>query len=184
MVFSLPAPGIQVLAIAVVLAAALYDVRSRRIPNWISITGILLGIGLNTFLYRGIPGLLLSIQGLALGFGAYFALYLLHAMGAGDVKLMGAVGALVGWRDWLAIFFLTAILGGLLAGIVVVMRKRVQKTAVNVGYILGEMRYGRAAYLGREELDVRSPHSMSMPHGAVIALGTIGFLASGAWLVR
>ena len=182
--FILPAPGLQVVLLAVVLLAGVYDVRSRRIPNWISLSGIVLGIGLNSFLYRGLPGLTLALKGFGLGFGVYFVLYALHAMGAGDVKLMAAVGSLVGWRDWLGIFFITAVLGGILALIVVLLRKRFQKTAVNIGFILGEMRRGRAAYVSREDLDVRSPSSIGLPHGAVIALGTVFFLAIGAWLMH
>lgn len=160
-----------------VLAAAVYDVRYRRIPNWISVSGAAIGLAMNAFLYRGVPGLIFSLKGLALGFGAYFLLYAIRAMGAGDVKLMGAVGSLVGWEDWFAIFLVTAILGGVLALIVVVARGRVKKTFWNVGYIFGEMRHGRPAYINREELDVKNPKSVGLPHGAVIAVGSIFFLA-------
>ena len=68
MTLSLPPPGVEVLLLIVLLAAAVYDVRYRRIPNWVSVGGALLGISLNTFLYRGVPGLLFSFKGLALGF--------------------------------------------------------------------------------------------------------------------
>lgn len=174
---TLPPPGVEVVLIVLVLAAAVYDVRYRRIPNWISVSGAVIGLALNTFLYSGLPGLIFSAKGLALGFGLYFVLYALHAMGAGDVKLMGAVGSLVGWEDWFAIFLVTAILGGVLALLVMVLRGRVKKTIWNVGYILGEMTHGRPAYVSREELDVKSPKSVGLPHGAVIAVGTIFFLA-------
>ncbi len=172
-----PPPGVAVVLIVLVLAAAVYDVRYRRIPNWISVSGAAIGLALNAFLYRGVPGLLFSLKGLALGFGAYFLLYVIRAMGAGDVKLMGAVGSLVGWEDWFAIFLVTAIMGGVLALIVVVARGRLKKTFWNVGFIFGEMRHGRPAYLNREELDVKNPKAMGLPHGAVIAVGTIFFLA-------
>jgi len=175
-----PPPGVEVALIVLVLAAAVYDVRYRRIPNWISVSGAAVGLALNTFLYGGVPGLVFSLKGLALGFGVYFLLYAVRAMGAGDVKLMGAVGALVGWEDWFGIFLVTAILGGVLALIVVVARGRVKRTFWNVGYIFGEMRHGRPAYINREELDVKNPKSVGLPHGAVIAVGTIFFLALGA----
>lgn len=169
--------------LALVLAAAVYDVRYRRIPNWISVGGAAIGIALNSFLYPGV-GWAVALKGLALGFGAYFVLYLLHAMGAGDVKLMAAVGSLVGWEDWVGIFILTAILGGMAALCLATMRKRLSKTLWNVGFILSEMKSGRPAYLGREELDVKSSKALGLPHGAVIALATICFLGMSAYFTR
>jgi len=184
MSFSLPPPGVEAVLVVVLLAAAVYDVRYRRIPNWISVSGTLVGLALNSFLYQGVPGLIFALKGLGLGFGVYFMLYMLHAMGAGDVKLMAATGALVGWQDWFGIFLITAVIGGVMAMMLMVMRRRLKTTFWNVGFILGEMGHGRAAYMTREELDVKSPKSVGLPHGAVIAVGTIFFLAISAHFVR
>ena len=180
---TLPSPGIEALLLIVVLAAAVYDVRFRRIPNWISVGGIALGV-LSNSLRHGIPGLLFAIGGFGLGFGLYFVLYLIHAMGAGDVKLMGAIGALVGWKNWIAIFVIAAIVGGIMAMIVILARSRVKKTFWNIGYLLNEMRRGRAAYATREELDVQNPQSTGLPHGAVIAVATIFYLALAAHIMH
>ena len=187
---TLPPPGVQVVLISLVLTAAWFDVRYRRIPNWLSVSGVAVGLLLNAFLVgRGsqvfsVDGLVFALQGLAAGFGAYLFLYLLHAMGAGDVKLMAAVGALVGWRDWMGIFIITAILGGVAAIVLSALRKRLGKTFWNVGFILSEMKSGRPAYLGNEELDVRSKKGLSLPHGAVIAAGTLLFLGMSAYYGR
>ena len=177
MTLTLPPPGIEVVLIALVLGAAVYDFRYRRIPNWLTLIGVLVGVGLNTFMYQGWPGLRLSLLGLAMGFGVYFVLYALRAMGAGDVKLMAAVGSMVGWGDWFGIFIITAIMGGVAALLLVLIRGRLKKTLFNVSFILSEMKSGRPAYLGKEELDVRNPKALGLPHGAVIAVGTITFLA-------
>jgi len=180
---SLPPPGIQVALLALVLAAAVFDVRYRRIPNWLTISGVIIGIALNAFLAQSLQARGMfrsSLIGLGAGFGIYFVLYALRAMGAGDVKLMAAVGAVVGWPNWFGIFIVTAILGGVMAVIVVVVRKRFKKTVFNVGFILNEMKSGRPAYMGKEELDVRSPKAMGLPHGAVIAIGTLFYLAIAA----
>jgi hypothetical protein len=60
----------------------------------------------------------------------------------------------------------------------------VKKTLWNVSFILSEMKSGRPAYMGKEELDVRSPRALGLPHGAVIAVGTIFFLALAAHFGR
>ena len=180
MSFSLPPRGVEMVLLALVLGAAVYDVRYRRIPNWISVTGVIIGLTLNAFLYPTWPGLFHSLKGLGLGFGVYFLLYAVRAMGAGDVKLMGAVGALVGWQNWFGIFIITAVIGGLMALIVVMARKRLKKTLWNVAFILNQMKSGRAAYVEKEELDVRNPQAVGLPHGAVIAVGTLFFLAMAA----
>jgi prepilin peptidase CpaA len=181
--FSPPPIPIDIALLLLVLGASIYDIRYRRIPNWMTVTGAVVGVLLNSFLQQqgskllGLDGLVFSLEGLVFGFVVYFVLYALRAMGAGDVKLMAAVGALVGPRNWFGIFLITALLGGVLALLVIFLRGRVKKTFWNLGYILGEMRHGRPAYINREELDVKNPKSFGLPHGAVIAVGTIFFLA-------
>jgi prepilin peptidase CpaA len=173
--FTLPPPAIAALLLALVIGAAAYDIPYRRVPNWITAAGVLLGLAMNAFLY-GWPGLRSSLAGLAVGFGAYFILYAMRAMGAGDVKLMAAIGAMVGWQDWFGIFIVTAIVGGFASMALMAMRGRVKKTLWNVGFVLTEMKSGRAAYLSNEELDVRSGKAVGLPHAAVIAAGTLVFL--------
>src|ERR1700733_9890176 len=161
--FHLPPPGVNIVLVILILIAGAYDVLYRRIPNWLTLGGVLAGIGLNSFLYPGWPGLRLSLLGLAAGFSAYFILYSLRAMGAGDVKLMAAIGALVGVQDWFGIFILTAIIGGITGLAMVAIRGRLKKTMWNVGFILSEMKQGRPAYVRNEELDVKNPKSMGLP---------------------
>jgi len=182
--FSVPPPGTQALLLTLVLGAAVYDVRYRRIPNWLTVSGVLAGIAMNTFLYQGLPGLIFALKGLLLAFVSYVALYALHAMGAGDVKLMAAVGAIVGWENWFGIFLITAVIGGIMSLILVASRGRVKKTLFNVGFILSEMKSGRPAYLANEELDVKNKRSLGLPHGAVIAVGSLFFLALSAHFAK
>lgn len=181
-----PGPGVVGVLLALVLIAAVYDARYRRIPNWLTVTGVLIGLGLNAFqegvlgsaAIRGSwTGLMFSLAGLLAGFGVYLALYLLRAMGAGDVKLMAAVGSIVGWQNWLVIFLCTAVTGGVLAIVVSLAKKRLGKTLFNVGFILHEMKSLRPAYLKNEELDVKSDKALRLPHGVVIAVGSLIFLA-------
>jgi prepilin peptidase CpaA len=186
---SLPPPGVEAILLTLVLGAAVYDWRYRRIPNWLTVGGLLIGLAMNTFLGRvdlspGWPGLRFSLLGFAAGFGVYLVLYALRAMGAGDVKMMAAVGAIVGWEDWFGIFLITAVIGGAMALILVIAKKRFKKTFFNVGVILNEMKSGRPAYMAQEELDVKNPQAVGLPHGAVIAVGTLFFLAVAAHFTK
>jgi len=187
---TLPPLVIQVLLILVAVTAALIDARSRRIPNWLTLSGVILAVALNSFLSAvdglfGVDGLLFSAEGLGLAFAVYFILYLLRGMGAGDVKLMAAVGAAAGWKNWLGILVLTSV-GGLIAGLVLVFAKgRFRQTLHNIGTILTSLPRGRAPYLENPELDVRSEKALRMPHAVLIAFGTIGFLiAATIWAPR
>jgi prepilin peptidase CpaA len=179
---TVPPPGVLWLLLTLVLVAAVYDVRYRRIPNWLTAGGVLAGLAMNTF--WGWPGMRHSLTGFAVAFGIYVVLYALRAMGAGDVKLMAAIGAMVGWQNWFGIFVLSALVGGVMALILIVAKKRFLKTFWNVGFILSEMKRGKPAYLGREELDVKHPKAVGLPHGAVIAVGTVFFLAASAHFVQ
>ena len=168
--------SLALMLVAMVLTAAIWDLKSRRIPNWLSLTGIILGVALNSFLY-GLAGLKESLEGMGMAFGIYFVLYLIRAMGAGDVKLMAAVGAFVGPANWFYIFLITAVLGGVIALAVLAWHKRLRKTFGNVSFIVSEMMHLRAPYMGREELSVKSQKAFTLPHGAVIGLGCILFLS-------
>ncbi len=178
--FSLPPRGGVLVLMAVLLVAAVFDFRYRRIPNWLTVAGVLLGLAMNTIIGRPDGGLVFSLVGLLVAFAVYLVLYALRAMGAGDVKLMAAAGALLGWQRWFGLFLVTAIIGGLMAIILVAARGRVKKTFWNIGFILSEFGHGRPAYVSREELDVRSPKALGLPHGAVIAVGAVFFLAAAA----
>ncbi len=177
-------PIFQILLALIVVVAAAYDFRFRRIPNWLTLSGVILGWGLNIFLFEMI-GLRTAAFGLGLAFLIYFPLYLLRGMGAGDVKLMGAVGSIVGPANWFGIFILTSILGGVVALILLLFKGRLFRTLSNVGYMLKEILFLRAPYMKKEELDVRSPKAVTLPHGVMIALGSLAFLAAAAiWAPR
>lgn len=176
MLTNLP-PIVQAVLVLIVVTAAIYDLRYRRIPNWLVLAGLVVGFGLNTFLFE-MSGLANSAKGMGLALLIYFPLYLLRAMGAGDAKLMAAVGSIVGWGNWLAIFVLTAIIGGVMGLVVLLFAGRIRKTFWNLGWMINEIIHFRAPYRSSEELDVRSAKAMRMPHGAAIALGCIAFLVA------
>jgi prepilin peptidase CpaA len=181
---SLPPLAIQILLVLLVLTASIVDIRKHRIPNWLTIAGVITAIALNTFLFET-AGLWYSMMGLLVAFAVYFVLFLLRGMGAGDVKLMAAVGAAVGWRNWLGILFLTAIIGGIAAVVLAVSKGRVRTTFRNMWLLLMSLRQGRAPYRDNPDLDVQSDKALRLPHGAVIAAGTLAFLGAALiWAPR
>lgn len=171
----------QILLAILVLVAAIYDIRYRRIPNWLVLAGIIVGFVWNVWSSgvsgSAVSGLGRAAAGFGLGFILYFPLYLLRARGAGDVKLLAAVGAITGPGNCFWIFLLTAVLGGLIALALLMFRGRVRHTFFNVAWIMRDMASLRAPYKSNEELDVTTTRGMRLPHGAMIAVGAAAFIA-------
>jgi prepilin peptidase CpaA len=153
------------------------DIRTRKIPNWLVLSGLCLGITLNAILLSW-QGAERSVEGALLAFGVYFALYSVRAMGAGDVKLMAAVGSLVGPKAWFAIFAWALLSGGCMALALLIGKKQLRRVYFNVGLMLFELAHLRAPYLASEELDVNSPRALRMAHGVAIALGSLIYFVS------
>lgn len=174
-----PPPVVQLLVFLMIIPAAIFDLRQRRVPNWITLPGIVMALALNAFLYET-PGLWLSLKGLGLACLIYFPLYLLRGMGAGDVKLMAAIGAAVGPMDWLGVLFLTAIFGGLAAVVVTAIHGRFRRTLWNLWFILLSLLHRQAPYESNPELDIKSTQGLRLPHAVAIAGGCVGFLLAAA----
>ncbi len=100
------------LVIILVVSAAIIDVRSQRIPNYLTLPGWGIGLAYH-FFAGGTDGLVFSFAGLILGIALLFLFYFLGGVGAADVKLMGAIGALLGWEGVLKAFVFSALLGGI-----------------------------------------------------------------------
>jgi prepilin peptidase CpaA len=101
-------------AAVAVTVAVVTDLRRRRIPNWL--TGAALAVGLLGGLWIGGPaGGLTSLAGAALGLVLLLPFYAVRGMGAGDVKLLAAVGALLGPQALLPVAFYGALAGGVLS---------------------------------------------------------------------
>jgi len=88
--------GYGAIGACVLLGAALAaDVRTMTIPNRLTLPALVLGISAHGIM-NGLPGLRFAVGGAAAGLGIMFLLYLLRSVGAGDVKVFGALGAWLG----------------------------------------------------------------------------------------
>jgi prepilin peptidase CpaA len=165
--------------VAVAVTAAIFDLRSRTIPNWLTAAGLVAGFAANVYVY-GLRGFLVSLGGLGLAILIYFPLWLLKAMGGGDLKLMAALGAVLGASRWFQLFIYTAIIGAVIALFLLLIRGGLNRALRNVGQILQSLTRGQAPYKDNPDLDVGSSSAVTLPHGASIALGTFLLL----WFVQ
>src|SRR5665213_3268400 len=107
--------------------SAVIDLRTRRVPNWLTLSITMLGIGLAAA-HLTTTSLASALAGLALGLLLMLPGHVVGATGAGDVKLFAAVGTLLGPKGIGVAFVYTALLGGALALTVAVYRRRLQDT--------------------------------------------------------
>jgi prepilin peptidase CpaA len=157
--------------------AACYDLHSRRIPNEVVSAGIVAGFFLNGLLSEEMGGLgiLNSLGGLGVGLLLLLPLYLLHAMGAGDIKLMAMSGAFLGARGVTGAFIYVLLVGGLLAIVMAchhlgqdrLFSKR-KKTFPTVPLVRPTLR--------SEAIGSRLEKRVTLPYGVAIAVGTAVYL--------
>jgi prepilin peptidase CpaA len=158
------------LAVLLAIAAATIDVQQHRIPNRLTYPGIVCAFALRG-LFFGLKGLATATAGCLLAGGIMFLFYMVRAMGAGDVKLMAALGAFVGPHDAVGVLLATAIFGGVLAIAYALYRRRIGSTLKNVGSVLRF--HAWAGLQAHPELNLDNPSALRMPYGLAIALGTL-----------
>ena len=168
------------LSFALVLAviAAIVDVQQHRIPNWLTYPGIALGLALRAVFF-GWKGLASALEGCLLAGGIMLVFYLVRAMGAGDVKLMAALGSIVGPQHAVVVLLATAIFGGLLGIAYAIYRGRIGSTLKNVGSVLRF--HAWAGLQAHPDLNLDNPAALRMPYGLAIALGTLYAFAAVWW---
>lgn len=157
-----------VLFAAVLVAAAVWDVRSRRIPNALILTGLALALALRV--PAGWDPVVAGVTGAGVAFLLTFPLYALGAMGAGDAKLLMVVGAFLGPGGFIPALLLSAIAGGVLA-VGYALRGGVMLAALTRTWMLA----GRALTFGRtgERLTLDTPGALTIPYGLAIAAGSL-----------
>jgi prepilin peptidase CpaA len=147
------------------VTASVIDLRTRRIPN--ALTAAMSGLGL-ALAMTGISAVspAASLAGLVVGFLLMMPGYMLGATGAGDVKLMAAVGAIVGPALVISAFLFTAIAGGVVAVVVAVRRGRMAATLAGTGRLI------TAPTDARKEIGGASAASR-FAYGPAIAIGSV-----------
>ena len=161
-----------VVTIALLLPLAVvityYDVRYRRIPNAFVLAALIGGIAING-IFGGVSGLIASLGGCALAFALMFMLHIFGAMGAGDVKLFAAIGAVTGAHLVLPTFIVVVLTGGVLALVSIIRAGVVVSTMHRVLQILVGMLPGWEM----PRFAVPTDRTHTIPYGVAITIGSI-----------
>ena len=158
----------------VAMGAGVLDWRYRRIPNWLTVSGLVAGVAANTILYRW-PGLKSALVGAALGLGLLLPFVWIRSLGAGDWKLAGALGACLGSRQLLSVLMGTIFVAGVMALVVVIWKGRLKRTLLNIAHLLAALFSLR---MPGTELSLDDPQATKIPFGVAMAL-TVLFYGMG-----
>lgn len=168
-----------ILAGAVLLAAIAgwTDLRSRRIPNWLTVSGVVLGFAVRSF-FQGWVGAKTSLLGMILGLGLLLPFVLLRSLGAGDWKLAGALGAFTGPALLTDLLIGSIFVAGVMAAALVIYKGRVRQTMRNIGHILVSLVTFR---LPGPTVSLDNPDALKVPYGVALALTVILYAGAHAW---
>jgi prepilin peptidase CpaA len=168
---------IWALATVIGLVAGWIDWRSHRIPNWLTVSGFFVGIVLNTIFFHW-GGMKQSLLGAAMALGILLPVVLLRGLGAGDWKLMGALGAIVGSGQILDLLVATILFAGLIAIVQIVLKRRVLLTLRNMWeFVRGYFIFGLKP---NAEISLDNKAASTLPFGVAAAVATV--LCCGALL--
>jgi prepilin peptidase CpaA len=165
---------IALTVVTFLVACSLLDVKTRRIPNILTGFGMVVGLLLNT-IYFGKSGLAASAAGIAVVMGALLAPFAFGGIGGGDVKMMGAVGSILGPKLALAGLVLGMLLGGGIMAWHLGMRGRLGEKMASTGAMVAAAAATRS--LGPLFVSASDPGAITLPYSVPLALGTVAVLA-------
>ena len=172
--------------IALIGAALFFDLTRYKIPNFLTFPAIVWGLISYTAI-DGLNGLWFSSAGLLLGLAIFFIPFAMGGFGGGDVKLMGAIGALQGWQFVLMAGVLTALIGGVISIVYLIATRRLLRVLKKIAgfalapffsflfYITNSELFNRISIFFASEKP-REANNGRLPYGIAIALGAIAFL--------
>ncbi|MEN6465971.1 MAG: prepilin peptidase [Syntrophaceae bacterium] len=155
------------------IACSIHDLLYFRIPNYLTFTSIPMFFIFH-LIYNGFDGVLFAFSGLAIGILLLLPLYLLKMMGAGDVKLMGSIGAALGFSGAVKSFLFSAIAGGVYAVIVLALNHAHRVRLFHRFALMLKTLFiaGNFAYIPPDEEEKKA----KLCYGVAIAAGTISYM--------
>ena len=162
--------GAIIILLILLVIAAVIDIQQHRIPNMLSLGGIITGIALQGWV-SGLSGIIAGGGGAAVGIAIFLPFYLAHGMGAGDVKLMGAAGAFLGPANALLATGLSLATGGFMAIVILLARGGLRDLLKRYWSTLKCFIYtGKIVYPPSAATEVAA---MKFPYAAAIGIGTV-----------
>jgi len=160
-----------------VILASWIDYSQRRVPNWLNVALITLGFAAQAYFY-GLGGVASGFFGLLVGFGVLIVPWSMHGMGAGDVKLMAAIGVWFGpWMTFVS-FSVGAVLGGIIAMVMIICSGRLQTACANLGVLFVKVQSRDTAFgeFGSAK-SFAAGGSQLLPYGVPLTIGSLIVLA-------
>jgi prepilin peptidase CpaA len=167
------------------IVAAVIDGLKLKVPNWLTFPMIISGWVYSAAFspFAGVEGLLYSVVGTVVGLALLLPAYAIGGMGAGDVKLLAGVGAWVWGTATLYAFALSAIIGGILAVAMVVVRRSWFKHQGQFWMICNEILTVKDPEKLAAIAAERKPTMLLLPYGIPIAIGSIAYFAAAGMLM-
>jgi prepilin peptidase CpaA len=161
---------IWISALAFSFPAGVIDWRTRKIPNWLTVSGFAIGVAIHAWL-GGWHGVATSLEGAGLALTILLPLVLLRALGAGDWKLMGAIGALLGPLMMLFVLLASIVVTAGMAVLRMMQMGKVKSTLLNlVTLVRGFATFGLKP---NPQISLDNPQLMKVPFGVGAAIGTL-----------
>lgn len=167
-----------------ILLASWIDYKAKKVPNWLNATLAAVGFGVQ-FYFHGTSGLSAGGLGLLVGFGVLIVPWAMHGMGAGDVKLMAAIGVWFGPMMTLVAFGLGAVIGGIMAVIMILSNGRLWNAAANLQTILVKVSNTKTIFSEFGGTKSFGNTSQLLPYGVPLTTGSLIILAGqclGWWV--
>lgn len=155
-----------------ILWASWIDYAQRRVPNWLNASIAALGFMAQGYFF-GWSGIVAGVLGLLVGFATLIVPWLMHGMGAGDVKLMMAIGVWLG--PWLTLisFCAGAVVGGIIATIMILSTGRMWSAYVNLGTIAQKVSHRDTLFSEFGSAKSFGTTSQLLPYGVPLTIGTL-----------
>lgn len=160
-----------------ILLASWIDYAQRRVPNWLNASLIVVGFVVQAA-YFGASGVWTGALGLLTGFGLLIVPWLMHGMGAGDVKLMAAIGVWLGPLLTLYSFAVGALIGGVAAVVMIVSTGRLKMASANLSVILSKCASSKTLFTEFGGAKTFGATSQLLPYGVPLTGGTLLVLAA------